>query len=249
MHDGVKLKYTRIAVFANSSLDRLAIERLCTGEGGKISASRLFSPDCASSVYRRREEIDLVIVSIEAIDALQLKCLSMIISIFDKAPIVVFSADVDNLGAFTRFNRSIKAVIPNTVDPDTARALLKVALLGYSIRINDQLFAIAQPYISHDDIGKLTPREREVARKVGEGLVNKDIARQLSISLNTVNVHLQAIRRKLGLKNRTAAALALSQSNFAVEPKLTTALPPTKNLYRSKSQDERGSTSMRPIIQ
>ena len=113
----------------------------------------------------------------------------------------------------------------------------------------DQLFAIAQPYISHDDIGKLTPREREVARKVGEGLVNKDIARQLSISLSTVNVHLQAIRRKLGLKNRTAAALALSQSNFAVERKQTTALPPTKDLYRSKSQDERGSTSMRPIIQ
>lgn len=48
----------------------------------------------------------------------------------------------------------------------------------------------------------LTQREREVIRLVGQGLSNKDIANQLSISDNTVRHHLTSIFDKVGVPNR-----------------------------------------------
>ena len=54
----------------------------------------------------------------------------------------------------------------------------------------------------------LTPREREVLRLVADGLSNKQIARQLSVSERTVKFHVASLFRKLGADNR-AQAVAL----------------------------------------
>jgi len=57
----------------------------------------------------------------------------------------------------------------------------------------------------------LTAREREVMLLAAEGLSDKEIARRLKISDNTVSVHLQHIYRKFKICNRTMlAALAAS---------------------------------------
>ena len=52
----------------------------------------------------------------------------------------------------------------------------------------------------------LTEREREILGLVGEGLANKEIARQLQIELATVKTHIHNILKKLGVKSRTGAA-------------------------------------------
>ena len=58
----------------------------------------------------------------------------------------------------------------------------------------------------------LTDREREIMRRVSEGLSNKEIARRLNISQGTIKVHLHHIYQKLEINNRTVlAALAISQ--------------------------------------
>lgn len=51
---------------------------------------------------------------------------------------------------------------------------------------------------ARETLAKLTPREREVARLLGLGLSNKEVARELSISDNTVHVHRQRITEKIG---------------------------------------------------
>lgn len=56
----------------------------------------------------------------------------------------------------------------------------------------------------------LTGREKEVSREISLGKSNKDIARRLGISLNTVNAHTAAIRQKLGVQNRTQIALQMA---------------------------------------
>jgi NarL family two-component system response regulator LiaR len=53
----------------------------------------------------------------------------------------------------------------------------------------------------------LTSRETEVLQLVALGLTNQDIAAQLSIDERTVRVHVTHILQKLGLHNRTQAAL------------------------------------------
>jgi DNA-binding NarL/FixJ family response regulator len=56
-------------------------------------------------------------------------------------------------------------------------------------------------------IEDLTPREIEVLALVAEGLSNKAIARELTISAHTVKFHLNAIMSKLDVQSRTAAVV------------------------------------------
>jgi DNA-binding NarL/FixJ family response regulator len=61
------------------------------------------------------------------------------------------------------------------------------------------------------DTAKVTDRERDVLELLVQGATNRDIARQLLITENTVKVHLRNILEKLHLRNRQqAAAFAIS---------------------------------------
>jgi two-component system, NarL family, response regulator len=53
--------------------------------------------------------------------------------------------------------------------------------------------------------GDLSAREREVLQHVRDGRTNKDVARLLGISENTVNLHVKSILAKLGASSRTEA--------------------------------------------
>lgn len=57
-----------------------------------------------------------------------------------------------------------------------------------------------------DDVGPLTPREREVLEQVARGSSNREIADRLFISEKTVGRHLANIYLKIGVGSRTAAA-------------------------------------------
>lgn len=54
---------------------------------------------------------------------------------------------------------------------------------------------------------ELTPRQREVLQLLVEGSSNRAIARALTIAESTVEQHVYAIFNKLGVDNRTAAAV------------------------------------------
>jgi DNA-binding NarL/FixJ family response regulator len=53
----------------------------------------------------------------------------------------------------------------------------------------------------------LTQRESEVLRQLALGLTNKEIAQALNISYETVKEHVQHILRKVGVTDRTQAAV------------------------------------------
>ena len=54
---------------------------------------------------------------------------------------------------------------------------------------------------------ELSPRETEVLRLVAEGLANKQIARRLGITERTVKAHVGSVFRRIGVGDRTSAAL------------------------------------------
>jgi DNA-binding NarL/FixJ family response regulator len=56
-------------------------------------------------------------------------------------------------------------------------------------------------------VGELTDREQEVLTLVGRGLANKQIARALGIREGTVKAHLTSVFQRIGVHDRTSAAL------------------------------------------
>ncbi|MCS5631073.1 MAG: response regulator transcription factor [Pirellulaceae bacterium] len=67
--------------------------------------------------------------------------------------------------------------------------------------------ALATPRIAADVDVPLTHRESEVLEQLAEGLTNKEIALSLGISYETVKEHVQHILRKIGVSDRTQAAV------------------------------------------
>lgn len=67
--------------------------------------------------------------------------------------------------------------------------------------------ALATPRLTSDVDVPLTQRESEVLRQLAYGLTNKEIAAALHISYETVKEHVQHILRKIGVSDRTQAAV------------------------------------------
>jgi DNA-binding NarL/FixJ family response regulator len=74
--------------------------------------------------------------------------------------------------------------------------------------------ALATPRLAADVEVPLTQRESEVLRQLAFGLTNKEIAQSLGISYETVKEHVQHILRKVGVSDRTQAAVWAVRKNL-----------------------------------
>jgi DNA-binding NarL/FixJ family response regulator len=63
-------------------------------------------------------------------------------------------------------------------------------------------FAGAAPPATDPELEQLTPREREVLRFIARGYAYKEVARDLGISVKTVETHVSSVLRKLQLSSR-----------------------------------------------
>ncbi|GIU99323.1 MAG: DNA-binding response regulator [Actinomycetota bacterium] len=112
--------------------------------------------------------------------------------------------------------------------PEDLEQAIRVALSGggnvLSPRVIQNLFDAVDDRATEDGgrpprtHGALTQRETDILRLLVEGRSNRDISRALFLSEKTVKAHLAAIFRKLGVTNRTQAAMAAVAMGIGPRP-------------------------------
>ena len=104
-------------------------------------------------------------------------------------------------------------------DGDAIVEAVRKAATGQNVWTREELRrvtgALATPRMSSEVEVPLTQRESEVLRQLALGLTNKEIAQALNISYETVKEHVQHILRKIGVTDRTQAAVWAVRKNLA----------------------------------
>ncbi len=134
---------------------------------------------------------------------------------------IVLTAYDDDEQVFHALRAGASAYFPKNVVPDRiVRAIREVAKGNYVA--DDKVLTKAEVTawllrrfrdiatvdgIPDDTVGPLSPREMEILRHIALGRSNKEIARELGISRQTVKNHMTSILRKLAVNDRTQAAM------------------------------------------
>jgi DNA-binding NarL/FixJ family response regulator len=118
------------------------------------------------------------------------------------------------LTAFSDRERILHAIDAGAVgyllkdsEPDDLIRGLEAAARGESPLAPKAAQALVAARAAQQSQPELTPREREVLALLADGLPNKLIARRLEISEKTVKAHLTSIFQRIGVTDRTQAAL------------------------------------------
>ena len=126
-------------------------------------------------------------------------------------PVVMFSA-YDNPTYVARPSHSVRpAIYRRAASKKEIIDAIHTAAKGETIWTRDELRrvtgALATPRVGAEVEVPLTKRENEVLKQLAFGLTNKEIAQALGISYETVKEHVQHILRKIGVSDRTQAAV------------------------------------------
>jgi two-component system nitrate/nitrite response regulator NarL len=119
----------------------------------------------------------------------------------EDAQAVVLLSDANGLGRDPEF----AAVLPRAASIRQIEAAMQAVLAGLTVRVRSRAPLSSFASAEDDASALLTPRELEILAAIGDGLSNKQAARQLGISAHTVKFHLEAIFAKLHANTRAEA--------------------------------------------
>ncbi|MGO8744642.1 MAG: response regulator [Thermoguttaceae bacterium] len=161
--------------------------------------------------YVSKHEVDAVLMDVCMPKGDGLTALGRIKLDKPDLPIVMFSA-FDNPAYVARaVAMGASGFLMKGCSRDELINAITKAVQGENVFTRDELRrvtgAMATQRITAEIDVPLTQREAEVLRQMAHGLTNKDIAQTLQISYETVKEHVQHILRKIGLGDRTQAAV------------------------------------------
>jgi DNA-binding NarL/FixJ family response regulator len=150
---------------------------------------------------------------------------------------------LDGLGAMRALRERVPSarviVLTSFVDDDKLLPALRAGAAGYllknaspheivrAVRAAHAGEALLDPVVAsrlvdalsadgdEGPLERLTPREREVLELIGRGLSNKRIARELQLSEKTVKTHVSHVLAKLGVTDRTQAAVVAVRAGLS----------------------------------
>jgi len=210
MHEG---NQTRVLLIDENGLMREGLQRLCETE--RYGCSVMDTIDQAVDTLRgtNHPKFDVIIAKCSGrnFDTQKIRLLHRL---GEEAKFVILSDTMDNLDLLTEaYELGADAYLFAHASPQVFMKSLELVLLGERMFPPRFIAFMAResagepfPHRAIQTEG-LSPRETEILRYLSVGNSNKTIANKLQITEGTVKVHMKAITRKLGVSNRTQAAI------------------------------------------
>jgi DNA-binding NarL/FixJ family response regulator len=152
---------------------------------------------------------DLALVDISLPDKRGLELIKDLQALHPELAVLVISMHDESLHAERALRAGARGYIMKQEGGGKMMAAIRQVLAGQvyvshkmSARILET-FSGRRAKVSRSPIESLTDREFEVFRHIGQGIGTRDIAKRLSLSVKTVEVHRANIKQKLGLKGAT----------------------------------------------
>lgn len=175
---------------------------------------------------KRNGAPDFIVLDLNLPDVDGLDGLLRLVAVAPDANIVVVSSITDNAVIATALEYGAAGFVPkNSARLELINAFRRIAVgerytpENYFEPRREKLDPNLEDVTRR--IASLTPQQATILRYIAGGKLNKQIAYELSIAETTVKAHLTAIMRKLGVQNRTQAALFAKRTSFdtLVDPK------------------------------
>jgi DNA-binding NarL/FixJ family response regulator len=154
---------------------------------------------------------DVILMDIRLPDGSGIDCTAALKRVLPRSQIMIFTVHEDSAQIYQALTAGASGYLLKRTPPDeVVRAIREIRgggapMSGAVARKVIQAFQQAVPAGAAGD--SITPREREVLELLSQGLLSKEIASQLSISLDTVSSHLKHIYEKLHVRTRTEAVI------------------------------------------
>lgn len=128
--------------------------------------------------------------------------------------VIVLTSFLDEDQVLPAIRAGAAGYLLKNVEPQELARAVRAAHAGEAL-IDPTVAARLVETLAKEDVddgyGRLTAREQEVLGLIGRGLSNKRIALELGVAEKTVKTHVTHVLAKLGLADRTQAALYVSR--------------------------------------
>jgi DNA-binding NarL/FixJ family response regulator len=209
----MKLENLTIVIADDHPLFRNALRQAL---GQSLQSVTWHEADSASALdtvlETHHQECDLILLDLQMPGSHGYSTLIHLRSHYPSLPVVVISAheDVSTISRAIHYGSS--GFIPKSASLETLGLALNAVLMG-DIWLPKGFVPLAVDPDNQDQVANklsdLTPQQYRVLQMFAEGRLNKQIAYDFGVSEATIKAHATAIFRKLGVRNRTQAVIAL----------------------------------------
>jgi DNA-binding NarL/FixJ family response regulator len=172
------------------------VEILGAGEGGE---------EAVTLCDQHRPDVLLLDLSMPALDGIEVT--KRLRDVSPDTKVVVFTSFSDRERIVQALDAGAVGYLLKDAEPDELHAAVQAAARGEAPLTPRAAAALLAHRRDRPAEIELTPREREVLGLVVDGLANKQIARRMGISEKTVKGHLTNLFQRIGVADRTQAAL------------------------------------------
>lgn len=136
-------------------------------------------------------------------------------ALVQRVPVVVLTASEVPADAVAALRKGARAVVFKRFAVEHLMDAMRMVAAG-QVWLPSTLQTYMAEQLRNPAASVLSPREEDVVRYVAQGLRNAEVARELSISEETVKTHMNRIFRKLGVRDRMELALYAARAGIVV---------------------------------